>query len=493
MILLPKLGQAIDTIRMPAPSPGALEQLAERLADVSLPCHFEPKLSFLSRFLTAAAGDIEAAVNLIGDHLEWRKAFNVDELGKSPVESFLPKGVSLARLASFFPVLERGIDRNGRPVLYMLASRIDTRAAIKATSVDIVMRYQIWQRERSFARLDLYTQMPSKRQTPPYYIMVLDLAGTSLSQANSEFYSFIRRIMEMDQAHYPGRVSKLLLINAPMFFAIIWGAVKSWLNPITEKKILIVGTRRDDITRALSEYIDPVELPVDFGGQAPALPGPKCSEMELLCPILHRPLSIPTFFETASLKPATVQNSALDGSMGSLVSPTTVSSSLPLHYSRVESDSPMVPEAIQRPPSKYLERLCAMDSSIPNIKEALRAAIIAVEADTDAFERDAITIRLRLRQSARRHRLLPEGAAALRAAIEAAKLERDSHARSMAFAKNVMDVDRDQSAEEERRARARLEKMLDENRGLRRTLEVTLGASALRRVLEKAESDMNVA
>jgi len=193
------------------PCDADIARLEERLADVlDLPDHFEPKHKFLARFLVAAASDVEAAHTLVCDHVDWRRANQVDELGRAPLESILPQSLSAARMASFFPVLERGVDKLGRPVLYMLASRIDTRAAVKASSADTVIKFQIWQRERSLARLDLFAEENAHRM-PPYYTMVLDLAGSSLSQANSEFYSIIRRLMEIDQAHYPGRVGKMVL------------------------------------------------------------------------------------------------------------------------------------------------------------------------------------------------------------------------------------------------------------------------------------------
>jgi len=270
-----------------------------------------------------------------------------------------------------------------------------------------------------------------------------------------------------------------------MFFSIIWGALRSWLNPVTEKKIQIVGCRAVDIRQALLEVIDASQLPTDFGGHAPALPSSACSDTELACPILMRPLvqrpSSPPKAETADEDESALTASP---SNGAATEGTPVPIATPL--------STVAVERVQRPPREYLAKLMALDPSVPDLKQALRAAIAAVEADTDAFERDALLVRIKLRENARHQRLLPTGVDALRAAIAEATMERDAHAKAVAFAKNYIDADKDECVEAERRARARLERAMDDNRGLRRTLEVTLGAAAVRRALARAAADLNV-
>jgi len=301
--------------------------------------------------------------------------------------------------------------------------------------------------------------------------------------------------MEVDQAHYPGRVGKMMcvclcigaanarrsIVNAPMFFSIIWGALRSWLNPVTEKKIQIVGCRAVDIRQALLELIDASQLPTDFGGHAPALPSGACSDAELACPMLmralvQRPSSPPEIAESDDASSVQTASPANNGTATAVAAPL----------------SAVAIERVQRPPREHLAKLLALDPSVPELKQALRAAIAAVEADTDAFERDALLVRIKLREDARHRRLLPTGIAALKTALAEASTERDAHAKAVAFAKNYIDADKDECVEAERRARARLERAMDENRGLRRTLEVTLGAAAVRRALARAAADLNV-
>ena len=129
--------------------------------------------------------------------------------------------------------------------------------------------------------------------------------------------------------------------------------------------------------------------------------------------------------------------------------------------------------------------------------EELAQAIRVVEQETAAFERDVLTVRARLRRSVKRKDddlTLPRGEAALSDALRWVEEERDAHARAVAFARNYIDVEAEQWAQEQRALRNRLEHVADENRGLRRTVEVALGQTVLRRTLECAavmRSDSN--
>jgi len=458
-----------------------LEELDDRMSNVLIPSHFEPRLKFLSRFYTAAAGDLEVACSLIQEHLDWRKEHKVDEIGQMNPEELLPPNVSPVQMSSFFPILERGVDKMGRPVLYVLASRIDTRAAVKLSSFSTVLKYQIWQRERSYARLN-FAESPDLN--PPYYLMVLDLKGSSLSQANSDFYSIMRKIVEIDQAHYPGRVAKMVLVNAPLFFSVIWGAIRGLLNSVTEKKISIVSSRQDDVRRALLMLISEAELPSDFGGRAQPLPiASECRDEDLFCPMLHRAIRKPI----SAPKPPPAETSLIRSvSTTSVASPTVMS---PAPASPI-LPSPRSTQAtlLHRPSRAYLDRLLARDETILDLSSELARAIQAIQLDMDTFERDALQIRMHLRQSAKpRARALPHGVDQLRLALDQAKLERDSHARAVAFAKNYIEVEVATHEEAEKRLRARLDRTLDENRGLTRAVEVVLGEQALKRVLAKIE------
>lgn len=128
--------------------------------------------------------------------------------------------------------------------------------------------------------------------------------------------------------------------------------------------------------------------------------------------------------------------------------------------------------------------------------DELTNAIRLVQDETNEFERDVIVVRARLRR--RLQRALnetgksagnfPRGEKALSEALRLVEDERNAHAKAVNFAKNYIDVESEQWALEQRSLRFRLEHVMDENRGLRRTVEVALGQVVLRRTLDGLSS-----
>jgi hypothetical protein len=92
--------------------------------------------------------------------------------------------------------------------------------------------------------------------------IVMNLAGMPMSP---DFFGIVvvRRSLEIDQQYYPERLNRLFVINAPWFFTAIYALVSPWIDPITAKKIVIVGS---DYMDTLLESIDISQIPEQLGG-----------------------------------------------------------------------------------------------------------------------------------------------------------------------------------------------------------------------------------
>lgn len=73
----------------------------------------------------------------------------------------------------------------------------------------------------------------------------------------------VRDCFQLTQDYYPETLGKLLVINAPSSFTIIWAVVKPWLAKETIAKIDILGTDYKDV---LLTYVDAENLPSTLGG-----------------------------------------------------------------------------------------------------------------------------------------------------------------------------------------------------------------------------------
>lgn len=75
---------------------------------------------------------------------------------------------------------------------------------------------------------------------------------------------------------YPEAVSRIYILNTPSYFSIVWSVVKSFIDPRTAEKLILVAPT--DTYSTLSSIIDDANIPELFGrtfefrhGMAPIL------------------------------------------------------------------------------------------------------------------------------------------------------------------------------------------------------------------------------
>lgn len=61
-------------------------------------------------------------------------------------------------------------------------------------------------------------------------------------------------------------MNKMLIINAPLFFAATWSIIKGWLDPRTAAKIEVISYK-SAVEKRLLELVDADQLPSDYGGR----------------------------------------------------------------------------------------------------------------------------------------------------------------------------------------------------------------------------------
>ncbi|GBG33987.1 Phosphatidylinositol/phosphatidylcholine transfer protein SFH1 [Hondaea fermentalgiana] len=225
---------------------------------------FEPREKLLGRFLYACDGDVSEAAEVLVHDLRWREQVHMDNLMTlSPGEIL---GCDPALVLKRFPCKEFGTDRTGRPVLYYNARGMNADAVLEATSSKAFILYQVWLRESAVRRASV-----AQSGGAPYYTAVMDLGGSRLAQANGNFYGLIRLLAEVDQKHFPGLFGQMIIINAPIFFTVVWKVVRKFLSPQTERKITIVPENTRQVYASLSALIEREQIPSDFGGDGDEL------------------------------------------------------------------------------------------------------------------------------------------------------------------------------------------------------------------------------
>ena len=156
----------------------------------------------------------------------------------------------------------------------MLTSTQDGRPIYIETlgGIDLTAMYKITSAERMLKNLAVEYELVADPRLPACsrkagslietFCTIMDLKGVTITKGPS-VYSYVRQASTISQNYYPERLGKLYMINAPWGFSTVWGVVKGWLDPVTVKKIHILGS---GYKSELLKQIDPENLPTEVGG-----------------------------------------------------------------------------------------------------------------------------------------------------------------------------------------------------------------------------------
>ena len=103
-----------------------------------------------------------------------------------------------------------------------------------------------------------------------YLLRVFDLRRVGLADCGGDALRYFKLLGELNH-HFPERVFKTLLINAPAAFGAIWALVAPLLDRNVREKVVVC---RGDYTATLCELVGEDHVPVEFGGRDDA-PSPQ--------------------------------------------------------------------------------------------------------------------------------------------------------------------------------------------------------------------------
>jgi hypothetical protein len=192
----------------------------------------------------------------------WRKQTNLDEVIKNwdyPEKEEVSK---------YYSQYYHKTDKDGRPVYIEHLGGIDLNAMYKITTAERMLTNLAVEYERM---ADDFLPACSRQsdQLIETACTIMDLKGVTLTKVPS-VYSYVQQASAISQNYYPERLGKLYLINAPWGFSTVWAAVKGWLDPVTVKKIHILGS---SYSSELRKQIPAEHLPKQFGGSCACAEG----------------------------------------------------------------------------------------------------------------------------------------------------------------------------------------------------------------------------
>eukprot|EP00604_Paraphysomonas_vestita_P001396 CAMPEP_0174819242 /NCGR_PEP_ID=MMETSP1107-20130205/2355_1 /TAXON_ID=36770 /ORGANISM="Paraphysomonas vestita, Strain GFlagA" /LENGTH=223 /DNA_ID=CAMNT_0016032363 /DNA_START=530 /DNA_END=1201 /DNA_ORIENTATION=+ len=133
------------------------------------------------------------------------------------------------------------------------------------TSMDTLLKFHAWEAEQALRLMN--NQVVTTGHHIETFVIVIDAAGWHMGLATTDAFSFIRGMSSTDSDHYPERLGKLVLINAPKALSFVWRMVSSLLDAVTLAKISVFSKKSEWYPELLS-LMDEDQIPVQYGGTA---------------------------------------------------------------------------------------------------------------------------------------------------------------------------------------------------------------------------------
>ncbi|TVU35405.1 hypothetical protein EJB05_17292 [Eragrostis curvula] len=208
------------------------------------------------RFLKARKFNIEKAKHMWSEMLRWRKEFGADN-----IEEF--DYTELNEVLKYYPQFYHGVDKEGRPVYVELLGKVDAHKLVQITTIDRYVKYHVKEFERCLQMRFPACSIAAKRHIDSC-TTILDVQGVGLKNFSKDARELIMRLQKVNNDNYPETLYQLYIINAGQGFKMLWGTIKSFLDPETASKIHVLGNKYQN---KLLEVIEDSELPDFLGGK----------------------------------------------------------------------------------------------------------------------------------------------------------------------------------------------------------------------------------
>lgn len=190
------------------------------------------------RFYRGRKWDRQKALHGLIKHVEWRHENRVADISEKDVMVEVQKR----------KIFVEGKDKNGRPLVWVIASRHDS----SDRDLDTMRMFIIWTIERAIAanNIDRDERM----------VLVFDLSYFGLACMD---YEVVKLLVDILQINFPDVLEVAYIVNGPFIFNACWAIIKPWLDPVTVDKVNFCAT--DHLHESLPEGM---VIP-DFGASGP--------------------------------------------------------------------------------------------------------------------------------------------------------------------------------------------------------------------------------
>jgi hypothetical protein len=204
----------------------------------------------LARYLRARVDkfgwNLEKSLLMIQDTLKWRREFKPEDIKEEDVRELIEMGM----------LYNNGKDKQGRPIVMVKFNQ-------PMTDFVLYTRYVVFVMEKAIASMN-----PEETEQ---MLWILDLKGSNRKCFPPK--AVCKEALNIFYTHYPERLHKLYIVDAPKVFSVFWAMLSAFLESDTKAKINFLsgaigpGQKKTD---ALLELVDVNVLESDYGGNNPS-------------------------------------------------------------------------------------------------------------------------------------------------------------------------------------------------------------------------------
>lgn len=218
----------------------------------------DPDSEIPQRFIIGCGHNLAEARRRWEITKHWRETEGVNMILDEPQPYFF-------LIRTMYPHYHCGRGRQGHAIFYERPGEFQaSQLAARGVKTDDLVRHWLFTTEYQWNVLCGNDETAKS-------IAVIDIEHIKMGDLAGENLTFLKKTIGIANAHYPERSYVIFIVNAPMFFSMLWRIVRPMVDENTQKKIRILS--KSETLKGLQEHIDLDQIPDYYGGNLCFKPG----------------------------------------------------------------------------------------------------------------------------------------------------------------------------------------------------------------------------
>ena len=171
-----------------------------------------------------------------------------------------------------YPQIYFGHAKNGCPVFISQPGRLNIEGISNLTNIANIINFHWHAMMHEYVHhLDSMRKTSNGKFKRYECVCILDMSQLTAAKMGKRAMNITKVQSAIDSLCFPETLNKMVIVNAPGFFSLTWKIVRGWIDQRTASKVEVVGSGKERLLKKLSNYIDPDDLPSDYGGNGKSI------------------------------------------------------------------------------------------------------------------------------------------------------------------------------------------------------------------------------